>query len=105
MNEVSVILKLLHNSNKNVLQINAMPVVEASLTLSFLYQYQYVSSSKSEIIDSASPDIRFDFLFSRKCSPLSHIHVLLNAECIFTAKSFSFGNLFMLIIFWKLSTL
>jgi len=38
-----------------------MPVVQASLTLSFLYQYQYVSGSKSETIDSASPDIRFMF--------------------------------------------
>jgi len=54
---VSVSLKLLHNSNKNLLQINAMPVVEASLKLSFLYQHQYVSGSKSETIDSASPDI------------------------------------------------
>jgi len=59
VSEVSVSLKLLHSSNKNVLQINAMPVVEASLTLSFLYQYQYVSGSKSETIDSGSPDIRF----------------------------------------------
>jgi len=38
-----------------------MPVVEASLTLSFVYQYQYVSGSKLETIDSASPDIRFMF--------------------------------------------
>jgi len=61
VSEVSVPLKLLHNSNKNLLQINAMPVVEASLTLLFLYQYQYVSGSKSETIDSASPVIRFMF--------------------------------------------
>jgi len=61
MSEVSVSLKVLHNSNKNVLQINAMPVVEASLTLSFLYQYQYVSGSKPETIDNASPDIQFMF--------------------------------------------
>jgi len=38
-----------------------MPVIEASLTLSFLYEYQYVSASKSETIDSASPDIRLMF--------------------------------------------
>jgi len=38
-----------------------MPVVEAPLTLSFLYQYQYVSGSKSETIDSASPDTRLMF--------------------------------------------
>jgi len=56
-----VSLKLLHNINKNLLQINAMPVVEASLTLSFLYQYQYVNGSKLETIDGASPDIRFMF--------------------------------------------
>jgi len=39
-----VSLKLSHTSNKNVLQISisAMPVIEASLTLSFLYHYQYV---------------------------------------------------------------
>jgi len=53
-------------------------VVEASLTLSFLYQYQYVSGSKSETIGSASPDIRLMFwiwlLHRRKCSPLSHIY-------------------------------
>jgi len=65
------------------------PVVEASLTLSFLHQYQYASGSKSETIDSASPDIRtfdlcfgLDLLHSRKCSPLSHIYVLLNPVCI-----------------------
>ena len=97
-------LKLLHNSNKNLLQINAMSVVEASLTLSFLYQCQYVSGSKSETIESASPDIRFDLLHSTKCSLFSHIYVLLNAECIFIAKYFSLGNLFMLVIFLKLST-
>ena len=61
MSEVSVSLKLLHNSNKNLLQINAVLVVEASLTLPFLYQYQYVSGSKSETTDSASPDIRLMF--------------------------------------------
>jgi len=38
-----------------------MLVVEASLTLSFLYQYQYVSDSQSDTIDSASPDIRLMF--------------------------------------------
>jgi len=57
VSEVSVSLKLLHNSNKNLMQINAMSVVEASLTLSFLYQY--VSGNKLETSDSASPDIRF----------------------------------------------
>jgi len=56
-----VSLKLLHNNNKNLLQINPMPVIEASLTLSFQYQYQYVSASKPETIDSASPDIRLMF--------------------------------------------
>ena len=61
VSEVSVSLKLLHNINKNLLQINAMPVVEASLTLSFLYQYQYVNGSKSETIGGVSPDIRFMF--------------------------------------------
>jgi len=38
-----------------------MPVVETSLTLWFRYQYQYVSGSKSETIDSALPAIRFMF--------------------------------------------
>ena len=61
MIEVSVSLKLLHNSKKNLLQISAMLVVEAFLTLSLLYQYQYVSGSKSETIDSALPDIRLIF--------------------------------------------
>jgi len=39
VSEVSVSLKLLHISNKNLLKISisAMPVVEASLTLRFLY--------------------------------------------------------------------
>jgi len=59
--EVSVSLKLLHNSKKNLLQISAMLVVEAFLTLSLLYQYQYVSGSKSETIGSALPDIRLIF--------------------------------------------
>jgi len=54
MSEVSVSLKSLHNNNKNLLQINAMPVVEVSLTLSFLYQNQYVTGSKPETIESAS---------------------------------------------------
>jgi len=48
VSEASVSPKLLHNSNRNLLQINAVPVVEASMTLSFLYQYQYVSGSKSD---------------------------------------------------------
>jgi len=56
-----VSLKVSHNSNENLLQINAMPVVGASPTLSFLYQYQYVSGSKSETVDSTSPDIRLMF--------------------------------------------
>jgi len=35
----------------------------------------------------------FDMLHSRKCSPLSHIYVLLNAECIFIAKCFKMFQL------------
>jgi len=80
VSKASVSLKLFHNSNKNVLQISisAMPAVEASLTLSFLYQYQYVSGSKSETIDQcfvchAIYVFGFDLLHSRKCSPLSHM--------------------------------
>jgi len=62
VSEVYASLKLFHNSNKNLLQISAMPVVEASLTLSFLYQCKYVSGSKTaETIDSASIDIRLMF--------------------------------------------
>jgi len=61
VSEVSVSSKLLHTSNKHMLRINAISVVDASLTLSFLHQYQYLSGSKSETIDSASPDIRFMF--------------------------------------------
>jgi len=38
-----------------------MPVVETSLTLSFLCQYQYVIGSKLETTESASPDIRLMF--------------------------------------------
>jgi len=39
---VSVLLKLLHKADSNLLQItiSGKPVVEASLTLSFLHQYQ-----------------------------------------------------------------
>jgi len=40
VSEVSVSLKLLHNSNKKLVQTNAMLVVKASLTLSFLYQHR-----------------------------------------------------------------
>jgi len=40
VSEVSVSLKLLHNSSKKLLQTNAMLVVKASLTLSFLYQHR-----------------------------------------------------------------
>ena len=106
MSEVSVSLKLLHNSNKNLLQINAIPVVEVSLTLSFPYQYQYVNilvaaSRRSLTVLRLTFDLcfAFDLLHSRKCSPLSHIYALVNAERIFIAKCFSLGNLFMLIIF------
>jgi len=34
----------------------------------------------------------FDLLHSRKCSPLSHIYVLVNAECILL-QNFQFGKL------------
>jgi len=82
-----VSLNLLHNSN--TMYYKSMPVVETSLTLSLLFRYQYVRSSKSEIIDSASPDIRLDFLHGRRCSPLSHVHVLLSD---FYCKIFQFGK-------------
>jgi len=36
----------------------------------------------------------FDLLHSRKCSPLSHIYVLLNAEYFFIAKCFSFKPIY-----------
>jgi len=72
-------LKLLHNSHKNLLHIfiSAVPVVEASQTVLFLYQYQFVSGSKSETIDQCSVChsiflFGFDLLHSRKCSVLSH---------------------------------
>jgi len=79
-------------SINNLLQISisAMPVAEASLTLSFLYQYQYVRDSKSEImlwccVCHSVFVFRFDLLHRRKSSP--------NIECIFSAKSFSLWNL------------
>jgi len=61
-----------------------MPVVEVSLTLSFLYKEKTFPHQYRSYI------------------PLSHIYhtyVLLNAERICIAKCFSSGNLFMLIIF------
>jgi len=39
----------------------SMPMIETSLTFSFLYQNQYGNGSKSETVDSTSPDSRFMF--------------------------------------------
>jgi len=55
-----------------------MPVVEASLTLLFLCQYQCVSGCKSETVDQCFVChsiyvFRFDLRHSRKCSLLSHM--------------------------------
>jgi len=89
---MSASLKSLHNINKQFITnlISAMPVAEVSLTLSFLYQYQYVRDSKSEImlwccVCHSVFVFRFDLLHRRKSSP--------NIECIFSAKSFSLWNL------------
>jgi len=80
VSKVSVSLKLLHNSNENFLQISisAMPLVEASLKLSFLYQYHYVIGSKSETIDQCFVCYSiyifgFDLLHSRKCSFMIYV--------------------------------
>jgi len=104
MSEVNVSLKLLHNSNENILQI----------WLWFLWHYcSYIKTSlvaSRRPLSSGLSAIRFMFLdltcfvHSRKYSLLSHMYVLLNAECIFLAKSFRLGNLFMLINFYKVFT-
>jgi len=59
-----VSLKSLHNSNKNLLQISTstMPVFEASLTLSFLYQYHMSVVASQRLVTSGSSVIRFMFL-------------------------------------------
>jgi len=63
MSEVSVSLKLLHNHNtsKIVLQISfsKMPVVKASLKLSFLYQYVSISKSETMVQHFVSHSICF----------------------------------------------
>ena len=56
-----------------------MPVVEASVTLSFLHQYQHVSGSKSETIDQffvCHLIFWILLLHGGKCNLLSHIYVL-----------------------------
>jgi len=52
-----------------------MPVVEASLTLSFLYQY--VGGSNSETIDSTSPDIRLMFWICFIVENVAHSHTFM----------------------------
>jgi len=65
-------------ATNNLLQISihAMPVIEASLTLSFLQQQQHVSSSKSETMVGCfvchSICFRFDLLHRRKFT-LAHV--------------------------------
>jgi len=73
---VSVSLKLLHNSNLLQISISAsgMPVIEASLTLPFLYQYQ----CQWQQVGNYRPVFRlpfnfcfycrFDLLHRRKCT-------------------------------------
>jgi len=72
-----------------------MPVIKASLTLSFLQQYQYVSGSKSETMDRCfvchSICFRFCLLHGGKFT-LTHVCAS-NRRVHFSAKSFSLGNL------------
>jgi len=72
-------LKLLHNSNKQLLQtsISAIPMVEASLTLSFLYQYLPSQCCMSQtmvwcFVCHWISAFRFDLLHGRKCT-FTHI--------------------------------
>jgi len=89
-------------ANINLLQISIseMPVVEVSLTLSFLFQYKSVSGSMSETITQcfvchSISAFRFGLFSRRKCT--SHTYfVFPNIACNFRAKSFSLGNLSLL---------
>ena len=64
MSEVSVSLKLLRNSNKNLLQISisAMPVVEASLDTRSYINTNMLGVASRGPLTSASSTIRFIFL-------------------------------------------
>ena len=85
--------------------ISGILVTEVSLTLSFLYQCQYVSCWKSETIVQCFVWFLFLYLICFLVEGvLSHMYALPNRECIFSEKSFSLGNLFLLNNFQKLST-
>ena len=88
----------------NLLQISisVMSVVEASFTLSFLWQYPYVRGSKSEIwsdffVCHLISVFRVDLLHRRKCA-LTHVCAS-KRQANFSAKSFSLGNLSLLTTF------
>jgi len=75
---VSASLKLLHNSNLLQISISGMPLVEASLTLLFVYQYQcywckYETIVQCFVCHSISV-FRFDLLHRRNCT-LTHPRV------------------------------
>ena len=93
------------NSNLLQISISGMPVVEASLTLSFLCLSMLVVASR-RLSSSVSSTIRF--LFStwllRVENVVSHMYVLPNIEFIFSVKSFNLGNQSLLTNFQKLST-
>jgi len=66
--ELLITLKLLHvsaNSNSLQISISEMHVVKIALTLSFLYETQYLSCSKPETDVQSTPMFRvqFDFYF------------------------------------------
>jgi len=72
-----------------------MLVVEASLTLLLLYQYNVSLVAASwrlwyGVLSAIRFVFRFDLLHGRKCTLA---HVCASKECIFNAKSFSLGNL------------
>jgi len=97
---VTASIKLLHKSKLLQFSISGMRVIEVSLTLSFLYQYQYVSCSKSKtivqcLVCNSISVFKFDLLHGWNCAP--------NIKCIFCATFFSFGSISLLPNFQKLS--
>jgi len=104
-----VSLKLLHNSNLLQISISGSQVVEASLTISFLYQYHCWWWKSENIIQCfvCHPIyvFRFSLLHRRKCNFTYLLYVVPSIECIFSPKSFSSGNLSLLTNFQKLLVL
>jgi len=95
----SASLKLLDNSTLLQISKSGMPVVEVSLTLSFLHQYQCYSGSKSETIVHISVcysiyGFKFDLHHRRKCA-LTHICMCFQTSNAFLVRNLSVWEIYL----------